>query len=227
MLRYFIEIRRRLIYCAILFASFFAIFCYFANPLYHWLALPLLQSLPVGHTLITTSVTASFLVPLKWAAMLAIFCMIPIIFYHVWAFVMPALYPQERRWLWPLLLLSVLLFYSGMTFAYEIVFPLVFRFLIQSAPAGVSVLPDMSHYLDIVWQLFFAFGVAFEVPVITVLLIRMKLISIASLRAKRPYIIVGAFIIGMLLTPPDVVSQVLLAVPLWLLFEIGILLACL
>ncbi len=225
LLEHLIELRRRLLYCL---ASIFTLtipLVYFSNPLYQILAQPLLVHLPKGSHLIATGIAAPFLTPLKLSVALAFFLSVPILLYHLWAFVTPGLYQKEKKYIVPLLISSIFLFYLGMAFAYYIVFPLVFGFLSKAAPAVVTVMPDMSHYFDFTLTLFFAFGAAFEVPIATLLLIKTGISTRQSLAAKRPYVIVGAFVIGMLLTPPDVISQILLALPIWLLFELGLLLS--
>jgi len=219
---YWVELRRRLLYALFAVMSVFLALCYFSNDLYYYLAIPLLKHLNVGSGLIATGIVSPFLVPLKLTLVVAIFITIPFLLYQLWAFIAPALYQQERRLVWPLLFSSSLLFYLGVLFAYFVVFPLVFGFFVNTAPKGVDVKPDISQYLDFSLRLFFAFGAAFEVPVAIILLVKTGFTSVANLRRKRPYIIVAAFVIGMLLTPPDVVSQVLLALPIWLLFELGL-----
>lgn len=194
----------------------------FARTLYSGLAEPLLQALPQGSSMIATGVAAPFLAPFKFALVLAVFVAMPVVIYQVWAFVAPGLYRQEQALARPILFSSVFLFYAGAAFAYFAVFPLVFGFLTAAAPAGVTVMTDISAYLDFVLAMFFAFGLAFEVPVVTLVLIVGGFTTRQRLRRMRPYLIVGAFVIGMLLTPPDVISQVMLAVPMWLLFELGL-----
>ena len=194
----------------------------FANRLYALLAKPMLASLPQGASMIATGVAAPFMVPFKFAAMLAVYLAVPYVLYQVWAFVAPGLYRRERVFAVPLLISSVVLFYSGMAFAYFLVFPVVLGFFASTAPAGVLVMTDVSSYLDFVLTLFLAFGVAFEVPVIVVLLVLVGFVDVATLRQARPYVVVGAFLVGMLLTPPDMFSQTLLALPICLLFEIGL-----
>jgi len=202
-------------------AVFVALFP-FANDLYTLLAEPLMAHLPSGSSMIATEVASPFLTPFKLTLIAAIFIGIPVILYQFWAFIAPGLYQHERRMIYPLVISSTFLFYAGMAFAYFVVFPLVFGFLVSVAPEGVSVMTDISKYLDFVLKLFFAFGVAFEVPIATILLVWMGATTPDKLIAKRPYIIVGAFVVGMLLTPPDVISQSLLAIPVWLLFEVGV-----
>lgn len=195
----------------------------FANDIYGVLAQPLLSAMPEGTSMIATGVASPFLTPFKMVVWLSVFLTVPVILYQAWAFIAPGLYKHEKRLVMPLAVTSTLLFYVGMSFAYFVVFPLVFPFLIGYAADGVTVATDISAYLDFVITIFFAFGIAFEVPVATVILCWTGLTTPADLATKRPYIIVGAFVIGMLLTPPDFISQTLLAVPMWVLFEVGLL----
>jgi sec-independent protein translocase protein TatC len=197
----------------------------FANDLYTLLAEPLLSHLPEGSTMIATEVASPFLTPIKLVLVAAVFLAMPYLLYQLWGFIAPGLYSNEKQMGLPLLASSVILFYTGIAFAYFVVFPLVFGFFTAAAPEGVSVMTDISKYLDFVLKLFFAFGLAFEIPIATVLLVWSGLSSVESLARKRPYVIVGAFVIGMMLTPPDVFSQTFLAIPMWLLFEAG-LIAC-
>jgi sec-independent protein translocase protein TatC len=197
----------------------------FSNDLYTFLSTPLLQHLPESSTMIATEVASPFLTPFKLTLSTAIMLAVPYLLYQLWAFVAPGLYDHERKLVFPLLFASTTLFFLGVVFAYYVVFPLVFGFLTSAAPEGVAVMTDISSYLDFVLKLFFAFGVAFEVPIATVLLIWTGVTTVEGLADKRPYIIVGAFVVGMLLTPPDVISQTLLALPVWLLFEFGLLAA--
>ncbi|MDE0250710.1 MAG: twin-arginine translocase subunit TatC [Gammaproteobacteria bacterium] len=197
----------------------------FANTLYAWLAGPLMAHLPEDSSMVAIEVASPFLTPFKLVFLLSIVLAIPIILYHAWAFIAPGLYGSEKRLVFPLLVSSSILFYVGMAFAYFIVFPLVFGFFTRVAPEGVAVMTDIGRYLDFVIKIFIAFGAAFEVPVVTLVLVRLGVTTPKKLASKRPYVIVVAFIVGMLLTPPDVISQVLLAIPVWLLFEIGLLLS--
>jgi sec-independent protein translocase protein TatC len=194
----------------------------FANPIYSYLAGPLMRHLPEGSSMIAIEVASPFLTPFKLVLFVAVFLAMPYILYQLWAFVAPGLYRHERRLAGPLLISSILLFYAGAAFAYFVVFPLVFGFFTSVAPEGVSVMTDIAKYLDFVIKLFFAFGLAFEVPIATFILVAMGMTTPENLAKKRPYIIVGAFVIGMLLTPPDVISQTLLALPMWVLFELGL-----
>lgn len=194
----------------------------FANQLYSFMAEPLLKHLPAQSTMVAIDVASPFLTPFKLVMLAAVVVTIPWILYQVWAFVAPGLYKHERKWVLPLLASSSILFYVGMMFAYYVVFPLVFGFFTSTTPEGVSVMTDISRYLDFVTKMFIAFGAAFEVPVLTFVLIVTGVTTAEALASARSYVIVGAFVVGMLLTPPDVISQVLLAVPVWLLFELGL-----
>jgi sec-independent protein translocase protein TatC len=194
----------------------------FAGEIYQLLATPLLQSLPLGGQMVATDVTAPFFVPMKAVLVAAFMLAAPYTLYQAWAFIAPGLYLNERRLITPLVLTSFLLFLCGMAFAYFLVFPVVFSFIISTAPDGVAVMTDIGKYFDFAMTLFIAFGLAFEVPVAVVLLAVTGVVSIAWLREARPYVIVGAFILGAIFTPPDIISQFMLAVPLWLLYEAGI-----
>lgn len=222
LIEHLIELRGRLLKSAAAVLVAAIALAPFARTLYSALAEPLLQALPQGSSMIATGVAAPFLAPFKFALVLAVFVAMPVVIYQVWAFVAPGLYRREQALARPILFSSVFLFYAGAAFAYFAVFPLVFGFLTAAAPPGVTVMTDISSYLDFVLAMFFAFGLAFEVPVVTLVLIIGGFTTRARLRRMRPYLIVGAFVIGMLLTPPDVISQVMLAVPMWLLFELGL-----
>ena len=194
----------------------------FANEIYTFISAPLRSLLPPGSSMIATEVASPFLTPFKLTLVLAIFVAIPVILYQIWAFVAPGMYQKEKRIAFPLLASSVLLFYAGAAFAYFVVFPLIFAFFTSVGPTDVAVMTDINSYLDFVLKLFFAFGIAFEIPIAAVILIWSGLTTAEQLGKKRPYIIVGCFVFGMLLTPPDVISQSLLALPMWMLFELGI-----
>lgn len=222
LLYHLIELRDRLLRVVLVVAVVFVVLIPFSNTLFTLLSGPLLAHMPEGGSMIAIEVASPFLIPFKLTLFLALFIAIPYVLYQLWSFVAPGLYRHERRLVVPLLASSTVLFYTGATFAYFVVFPLVFAFFTAAAPEGVSVMTDISRYLDFVLTLFFAFGAAFEVPVVTVLLVWTGMTTQAALREKRPYVIVGAFVLGMLLTPPDVISQTLLAVPVWLLFELGL-----
>ncbi|MEW5942842.1 MAG: twin-arginine translocase subunit TatC [Pseudomonadota bacterium] len=220
-----IELRTRLLRSIIAVAVVFACLFPLAQDLYSFLAHPLLAALPEGGQMIATEVTTPFFVPMKVAMMTAFLIALPYVLYQVWSFVAPGLYIHEKRLVLPLVVASTLLFLCGMAFAYFLVFPVVFGFIASSAPQGVAVMTDINKYLDFVLTLFVAFGVTFEVPVAVVVLVRMNVVSVAKLRELRSYVIVGAFVIGAIFTPPDVISQIMLAVPLWLLYEAGIVVA--
>ena len=198
----------------------------FANPLFEYLSAPLQVLLPPeSASMIAIDVASPFLTPLKLALLASVLIALPYVLYQIWAFIAPGLYRHERQLVFPLVLSSTLLFYGGLAFAYYVVFPLVFQFFTSIAPDGVAVMTDIHRYLNFVIKIFIAFGIAFEMPIATLLLVRTGTVSVASLSRNRPYIIIGAFVLGMLLTPPDVFSQILLALPLWGLFELGLLLA--
>lgn len=218
-----VELRDRLLRVVLAVLGFLLVLFPFANKLYTLLAEPLLRHLPAGTSMIATQVASPFLTPFKLILVLSIFLAMPVVLYQVWAFVAPGLYKHERRLIFPLLVTSSVLFYLGMAFAYFVVFPLMFKFFQAVAPQGVAIMTDITAYLDFVLKIFFAFGLAFEVPIATILLVWTGFTTPAALNAKRPYIIVGAFVLGMLLTPPDIISQTLLAVPMWMLFELGVL----
>lgn len=220
-----IELRDRLLRLVLAVTLVFLSLFYFANDLYTMLAEPLLRHMSAGTSMIATEVASPFLTPFKLTLVISVFICIPYILYQGWGFIAPALYKREKRLVFPLLISSTLLFYTGMLFAYFVVFPLVFGFLTGVAPEGVAVMTDISRYLDFVLKMFFAFGLAFEVPIATILLVWTGITTAESLASKRPYIIVGAFVFGMLLTPPDVISQTLLALPMWMLFEVGLIMS--
>jgi len=216
-----VELRDRLLKAVLAVGLLFLCLFWFADDIYTLLAAPLMVHLP-NSSMIAIDVAAPFFIPFKLTLMLCVFLAIPWILYQVWAFVAPGLYMHEKRLVFPMLVSSTLLFYLGVAFAYFVVFPLVFGFFTSVAPTGVEVSTDIGRYLDFVITLFFAFGIAFEVPVATVLVVAVGITTPDQLRKIRPYVFVGAFIIGMFLTPPDIISQTLLAVPMWLLFEVGI-----
>lgn len=217
------ELRKRLgLILAAIVILFFSLIS-FANQIYAWLAKPLLKALPAQGQMIATSITAPLLVPIRFVFFLSIFLAIPWMLYQLWAFIAPGLRQQERKLIWFVAIFTSLLFYSGVIFAYYLVFPVLFHFFVSVTPAGVKFMPDISAYLDFIFNLFFAFGCAFEVPVLIVLLTKFNIVSLKALQQKRPYVIVGVFVLSMLIAPPDIFSQTLLAVPMWLLFEIGLL----
>ena len=220
-----IELRNRLLKIVLGFVLVFIGLFPFANKIYALLAAPMLAKLPAGGHMIATAVTTPFFVPMKVAMMTAFVISLPHSLYHIWAFIAPGLYAHEKKLMVPVIVASSLLFLIGMAFAYFAVFPTVFGFVVGSAPIGVAVMTDISEYLDFVMTLFFAFGLAFEVPIAVVLVVRFGWVSIAQLKDARSYVIVGAFVLGAIFTPPDIISQFMLAVPLWLLYELGILVA--
>ena len=218
-----IELRNRLLKVVVFVLVVFLGLSFYANQIYSILAGPLMKHMPKNSTMIAIDVASPFFTPFKLALVVAVFISIPVILYQFWAFVAPGLYKRERRMILPLLIASTFLFYLGMAFAYFVVFPLVFGFLTAAAPAGVAVMTDITKYLDFVLTLFFAFGICFEVPIFTIVMVWTGLVTPTALAEKRPYVIVAAFIIGAFLTPPDAISQTLLAVPMWMLFEAGLL----
>jgi sec-independent protein translocase protein TatC len=218
-----LELRSRLLRMFAAVMVIFACLFYFSNDIYDFVALPLQALLPESSSMIATDVASPFFAPFKLTLVVSALLAMPVILYQLWAFVAPGLYRREKRILMPLLSASVVLFYGGIAFAYFVVFPLVFGFFTAVGPASVQVMTDISSYLNFVLKLFFAFGFAFQIPIAVVLLCWTGISDADSLAAKRPYVVVGCFVVGMLLTPPDIISQSLLAVPMWLLFEMGIL----
>lgn len=225
LIAHLIELRKRLLNAVVALLLVFICLFPWAADLYALLAQPLLAKLPQGGQMIATDVTTPFFVPLKVAMMAAFLLVLPYIFYQIWRFVAPGLYAHEKRLIVPLIIASTLLFFFGMAFAYFAVFPVVFGFITAAAPQGVAVMTDIDKYLGFVLGMFLAFGVTFQVPVAVVVLVRMGVISVEKLREIRSYVIVGAFVVGAIFTPPDVVSQFMLAIPLWLLYETGIVVA--
>ncbi|MEQ9451424.1 MAG: twin-arginine translocase subunit TatC [Pseudomonadales bacterium] len=221
-LEHIIELRARILRSLIAIMIMFVPTYYFANELYAFVAAPLQNVLPEGSSMIATAVATPFLTPFKLAIYAALFLGVPFWLHQVWAFVSPGLYRHEKKFAIPLLVSSVALFYSGMAFVYYLVFPIIFPFFIGISPPDTQVMTDIREYLEFVLKMFFAFGVAFEIPIATMLLAWSGIATAESMAKKRPYVIIGCFIVGMLLTPPDVVSQLLLALPCWVLFEIGI-----
>ncbi len=220
-----VELRERVLRALLAVVLIFVGLFHWSNQIYSLLARPLLRTLPKGGQLIATEVTAPFFVPMKVTLMAAFLLALPYVLYQLWAFIAPGLYIHEKRMALPLVVASVLLFFCGMSFAYFIVFPVVFGFISSVTPTGVAMMTDIGKYLDFVMTLFLAFGVTFEVPVVVVVLVRIGVVSVAKLREIRPYVIVASFVVGAIFTPPDVLSQTMLAVPLWLLYEIGVLVA--
>ncbi len=225
LIAHLIELRGRLLKSVVCVIAIFLSLYYFSNDLYTLISEPLRVFLPEGSTMIATDVASPFFTPFKLTLMTSVFIGMPYMLYQIWSFIAPALYEKEKRLAIPLLLSSIVLFYLGMAFAYFVVFPLVFGFFTSAGPQDVAIMTDISSYLDFVLKLFFAFGIAFEIPIATILLVAAGITTTDNLREKRPYVVVGCFVIGMLLTPPDVISQLLLAIPMWLLFEMGIIFA--
>ena len=223
LMAHLLELRNRLLRVFIVVLVVFAVLFPFSESLYLYISEPLRAFLPNTSTMIATEVTSPFLTPFKLALVSAMFISMPYILYQLWAFVAPALYKQEKKIALPLFCASVILFYTGMAFAYYLVFPLVFLFFTSVAPEGISVMPDIRAYLDFVLKLFMAFGLSFQIPIAVVILSWLGTVNPNKLATKRPYVFVLCFIVGMLLTPPDIISQALLAIPMWLLFEVGIL----
>ncbi len=222
-----LELRTRLLRAVLGVIVVFCSLVYFAQDIYQYLAQPLLATMPDGAQMIATDVASPFFAPFKLTIVISIFIAMPYILYQIWSFVAPGLYRNEKKLVAPLMLGSTLLFYSGIAFAYFIVFPVVFAFFTSVAPEGVVIATDISSYLDFVLKLFFAFGAAFEIPIAIVLMCWTGITTPDSLRQKRPYVAVGAFVLGMLLTPPDIISQSMLAIPMLLLFEVGVIIASL
>lgn len=220
-----VELRQRMMRIVLIVLAVFLGLFYFANDLYEYLSAPLTALLPPGTSMIATDVTSPFFAPFKLTLVTAIFAAIPFILHQVWGFIAPGLYNHEKKVAVPLLVSSIFLFYAGIAFAYFVVFPLIFGFFTSVGPENVAVMTDISSYLNFVLKLFFAFGIVFEIPIATLLLIWSGATTAESLTSKRAYVIVCCFVVGMLLTPPDVISQSLLAIPMWLLFELGILLS--
>ncbi len=225
LISHLLELRKRLLNSVLALLIVFVCLMPWASDLYALLAHPLLSKLPQGGQMIATEVTTPFFVPVKVTLMCAFLIALPFILYQIWSFVAPGLYTHEKRLIGPLVAASMVLFVSGMAFAYFAVFPMVFGFIVASAPKGVAVMTDIDKYLSFVMHMFIAFGITFQVPVAVVMMVRMGFISVEKLRAVRRYVIVGAFIIAAVITPPDVVSQFMMALPLWLLYEAGILVA--
>jgi sec-independent protein translocase protein TatC len=225
LISHLLELRQRLLRAVVAVLIVFAPLCFISDELYTFVAQPLIDKLPEGTSIIATSVVAPFMTPLKLALISALFLAMPYVLYQAWAFVAPGLYRHEKRFALPMLVSSIVLFYAGTAFAYYVVFPLMFKFLTTTTPDGVRMMTDMSSYIDFVLLLFFAFGIAFQVPVATVLLVSTGLVKIETLKKNRGYVLLGIFVIAAFLTPPDAISQCFMAVPMYLLYEIGIVLA--
>jgi len=225
LISHLVELRDRLLRAVICIGVVFIPCAIYSNQLFTLVATPLMQKMPVGTSMIATSLVSPFLAPLKLALYVAIFISMPYVLYQAWAFVAPGLYKREKRFAVPLMLSSIVLFYCGVAFAYFVVFPLMFTFFTSSAPAGVQMMTDMQNYLDFVLLLFFAFGVAFEIPVATVLLASTGMVSVDAMGKNRGYVLLGIFVVAAFLTPPDALSQTMMALPMYLLYEIGIFLS--
>lgn len=225
LISHLVELRNRLLRAAITVAVLFVPCAIFADELFTLVATPLIEKMPQGTSMIATSVVAPFMAPLKLALFVALFLAMPYVLYQAWAFVAPGLYRHEKRFAIPLVLSSILLFYGGVAFAYFVVFPLMFAFLTSTAPSGIQIMTDMANYLDFVVLLFFAFGIAFEIPIATVLLAATGLVRVETMAKNRGYVVLGIFVVAAFLTPPDAVSQSFMAVPMYLLYEIGIVLS--
>jgi sec-independent protein translocase protein TatC len=225
LISHLVELRQRLLKAVVAIAIVFAPCAWFANDLFTIIATPLIQKMPAGSSMIATSLISPFMAPLKLSLFVALFIAMPYVLYQVWAFVAPGLYKREKRFAIPLVVSSIVLFYAGVAFAYFVVFPLMFAFLTTTAPTGVQVMTDITNYLDFVLLLFFAFGIAFEMPVATVLLAATGLVRVETMTKNRGYVILGIFVIAAFLTPPDALSQTAMALPMWFLYEIGIVLS--
>jgi sec-independent protein translocase protein TatC len=225
LISHLLELRTRLLHIVVAVVVAFVPLAFMSNQLFTLVAQPLIEKLPEGTSIIATSVVAPFMTPLKLSLIAAIFVAMPYILYQAWAFVAPGLYRHEKRFALPLFVSSVVLFYVGVAFAYYVVFPLMFSFLTATAPTGVRMMTDMANYLDFTLLLFFAFGIAFEMPVATVLLVATGLVKVESLRKHRGYVLLGIFVVAAFLTPPDAISQTFMAVPMYILYELGIVLS--
>lgn len=224
LLSHLVELRSRLLKAAVAVLILFVCLVPFAETIFTVVAEPLMQQLPEGAEMIATQVASPFLTPFKLTLFVALFFAMPVVLYQIWQFVAPGLYRKEKRFAFPLLISSIVLFYGGVAFAYYVVFPLMFGFFAAVTPEGVTMMTDISAYLDFILTLFFAFGLAFEVPIATVMLVWSGLVNTSTLRSARAYVFLGAFVVGMFLTPPDAISQTLLAVPVYLLYESGLIL---
>lgn len=221
LVQHLIELRTRILHSLLAVLIIFLGLFSFSNDIWNFVGAPLIDILPNG-SMIATNITSTFLTPFKLTLFAATFLAMPYILWQIWNFIAPALYTKEKKFAMPLFISSVLLFYAGVAFAYYVIFPLIFLFFTNTAPDQVAVTPDIASHLTLVIKLFFAFGLAFEIPVATVLLISAGIVSVDGMASKRRYVVVGCFILGMLLTPPDIISQALLAIPMWILFETGI-----
>ncbi|KAA0454952.1 MAG: twin-arginine translocase subunit TatC [Candidatus Thioglobus sp.] len=225
LIQHLVELRNILLRSSIAILVIFGGLFPFANEVYNFIAAPIISVLPSGSNIIAIGVISPFLTPLKMALILAVYLAMPYLLYQLWSFVAPALYAHEKRLIMPLVVSSTILFYAGLLFSFYIVFPLIFAFLSSIGPSVVDFTPDIQYYLDFILKVSFAFGIAFEVPIATILIIMLKMTTVEKLKKNRPYVIIGAFVLGMLLTPPDIISQTLIAVPMWILFEAGLIFA--
>jgi len=223
-IQHLVELRNTLLHSVLAITIFFVVLFPFADKIYTFIAAPILATIP-GSNLIAIGVISPFLTPLKMALILAVYLAMPFLLFKIWAFIAPALYKHEKRLILPLIISSTILFYTGILFSFYIVFPVIFSFLSTVGPSVVNFTPDIQYYLDFVIKVSFAFGVAFEVPIATILLIMFGITTPEKMKKNRAYIIIGAFVLGMILTPPDIISQVLIAIPIWLLFEAGLVFA--
>jgi len=222
-LEHILELRQRMLKAVLAVLLLFFPLYYFANDIYTWVAAPLMANLPSGSNMIATEVASPFVTPFKLSMYSALFLAMPFILHQAWAFISPGLYLREKRFAMPLLVSSIVLYYLGMMFAYYLVFPLAFKFFASVTPVGVTMMTDINKYLDFAIGLFLAFGFAFEIPIATFLVVATGLTTTQNLVSKRPYVIVGCFVVGAVMTPPDVISQIMLAMPMWALFELGVL----
>ncbi len=225
LVQHLVELRDKLLHSVIAILVIFIAIFPFANEVYGFIATPIMSVLPVDTNIIAIGVISPFLTPLKMALIFAVYISMPYLLYQVWSFVAPALYKHERQMVLPLVVSSTILFYAGLIFSFYIVFPVIFGFLSSIGPSIVDFTPDIQYYLDFVLKVSFAFGVAFEIPIATILLIMFGVTTVEKLKKNRPYVVIGAFVLGMLLTPPDIISQTLIAIPMWLLFEAGLIFA--
>lgn len=222
MIQHFLEIKRRVLICIIIFVIFFIIFFTYSEYLYTVISTPLLKYLPQGSNVIATQVAAPFLVPVKLCIFVSLLICSPVFIYNIWAFILPGLYKEEKNILTPILLYSILLFYIGILFSFFVLVPLGINFFSSCAPQGISLMTDMGNYLDFITTITLFTGIIFQVPVLTKILIKLNIITKKKFKEKRNYVIIFSFVIGMLLTPPDVISQIVLAIPIWFLFELGL-----
>ncbi|SFV88065.1 Twin-arginine translocation protein TatC [hydrothermal vent metagenome] len=223
--QHLVELRNILLHSTIAILVIFVCLFPFANEVYAFIAAPIIDVLPTGSNIIAIGVISPFLTPLKMALIIAVYLAMPYLLYQIWSFIAPALYKHEKRMIMPLVVSSTLLFYTGLLFSFYVVFPVIFGFLSSIGPSVVDFTPDIQYYLDFVLKVSFAFGVAFEVPIATILIIMFNMTTIEKLKKNRPFVVIGAFVLGMLLTPPDIISQTLIAIPMWLLFEAGLIFA--